>query len=215
MNADNSTTCIECISSKFLHKGSCVDICPSGYYGLDNICTKCHLACTSCYGGTYKECMECNSTLGYIKISENTCSFPSCIEGNYYNASFLKCTSCPGMCLKCMNSSYCTECVRGYSLNNIGECLNDCQKIGFYSDDSTFECKETCGDGRNMMGTQEMEMDALLNARSKIFINARTGIRHILTSVQRQSLPSSLNLPTTRTFLRFYSFQNPYGLRTH
>ncbi len=91
-----SKVCTECVSSKLLHQGACVQVCPSGYYADSTAgeCKACSVECTKCISSGNKACTVCNTTFGYTMIAANVCDFPTCAKGTYFNQTA---RSCMGM----------------------------------------------------------------------------------------------------------------------
>ena len=83
-----ATYCLSCSGNSYLssNSNSCVDECPSGYYGANNLCNQC-LTCLSCRGNG-NNCQSCqpNNVL-YGSICLSAC--PS----SYYNNNQV-CTKC-------------------------------------------------------------------------------------------------------------------------
>lgn len=150
---NNQKVCIKCIENSFLFNGTCSTSCPLGYYPEieTGLCELCLEACAECFGKSFKDCYSCNFTSGYMMVAENTCAFPTCTDGSYYNRTQRLCMNCPKECTKCENSLNCTECIKGYSLDfEAKRCFDPCDKLGYMRKPGTYDCTEICGDGRNM-----------------------------------------------------------------
>eukprot|EP00826_Nyctotherus_ovalis_P010754 TRINITY_DN12818_c0_g1_i3.p1 TRINITY_DN12818_c0_g1~~TRINITY_DN12818_c0_g1_i3.p1 ORF type:complete len:280 (+),score=64.22 TRINITY_DN12818_c0_g1_i3:77-916(+) len=155
----NKKVCYKCANGKYLLEGSCLNSCPKGFYGDANegVCAECGEACLQCFGSSNRQCYSCNSELGYIMIADNTCNYPSCIDGSYFDVSQKACTVCPKECSKCYGEQNCTECIQGYNFDYAKKkCYDPCDKAGFRRKANSFECEEICGDGKNM-GTHECD----------------------------------------------------------
>lgn len=150
----NIKICLRCDRDRFLYNKTCLSECPPGLSGnIENgSCEPCNEACSLCFGNSFRDCYECNSNLGYIMVSENTCMFPTCTDGFYYNHTMKLCQNCPKECTTCISSTNCTSCQKGYFLDyEIFKCKDKCNKLGFTrKTNAQDECTEICGDGRNM-----------------------------------------------------------------
>lgn len=83
-------------------------------------CKPCSKACLSCYGGTDKDCIECNTPEGYEKNSYDSgwCLLKQCSPGTYLKATSdsksLQCLNCHETCASCDSIDNCLECKNGY-----------------------------------------------------------------------------------------------------
>ena len=121
----NLLQCQSCLDPTFLNSiyETCVtkDQCPKGTYPDEETreCNKCDISCERCTGPTFKECIECNKSLGYTSdLKSGQCKKIKCYNGQYL--SFLTgeaiCLPCGPRCKTC-NSDYptkCTKCKSGY-----------------------------------------------------------------------------------------------------
>ena len=48
-----------CEPGLFLIRDHCVDVCPDGWFPLQQRCEVCHRTCASCHGGEENSCTEC------------------------------------------------------------------------------------------------------------------------------------------------------------
>ena len=137
------TYALECKSGWFLNKGSCLTICPSGLYPETSTktCEPCHKACLKCFGSSQKACIDCNKAQGFVMASENFCDYPTCINGMYFDKSFLACVNCPLGCATCTSVTYCMSCSKGYEITKANICIDSCDKEGFQKKDGSFECE--------------------------------------------------------------------------
>jgi len=165
LNLSQQKICTKCEQYQYLFNNTCGYSCPQNMYPdkIFNDCRNCSQECTKCYGPTPYECNACNETLGYKMIAEFACGFPACSSGTFYNKTTLNCESifydtiymekdCNFECKECDNKITCLSCIKPYfTLNPISKiCYDKCYtKPGFYRDNTTTECKEICGDGKN------------------------------------------------------------------
>nr|XP_006812538.1 PREDICTED: deleted in malignant brain tumors 1 protein-like [Saccoglossus kowalevskii] len=80
--------CTACAEPNFLYGTTCIDKCPTGYYGntIDRECQLCDSKCTSCFDGDSNAvCKSCN--IGYALI-DYTC-VTECPGGQYVLSSIL------------------------------------------------------------------------------------------------------------------------------
>lgn len=78
-------------------------------------CVQCNHACSTCYGPTNYECLECSA--GYVKSTDNSdCQLPFCSEGTYLKQSL--CFPCDDSCYSCIGEGEynCTSCSEGLSM---------------------------------------------------------------------------------------------------
>jgi len=134
--------CTKCKYPYYFLDGKCLTKCPSGMYSDEEyICRFCHEACNGCTGGTNRDCIKCNSPLGYMKITEELCDFPSCTAGTFYNRTLLSCIQCAPTCSECDSLTYCKSCVKGYMLDsNKHKCYDPCNKLGYTHKFDSTEC---------------------------------------------------------------------------
>ena len=150
---NGAKVCLKCSPGRYLLNGTCLSTCPERFYPDNTLdqCAPCNEACVHCFGGSNRNCHACNTSLGFIMIAENTCNYPSCTDGSYFNLTLRACASCPKECSKCFGIESCTECVKGYNLDFIKRrCYDPCDKPGFTRKPNSLECEEICGDGKNM-----------------------------------------------------------------
>jgi len=143
--------CLRCDQNKFMFNNICIDDCPQGQFGNTEkgLCEYCSSECKECFGKTFHECYSCNTIGGYMMVSENTCMFPTCTSGSYYNATARECQNCPKECSECESYTNCTNCQKGYIFDySHTKCFDPCSKIGFTHKEG--QCTEICGDARNM-----------------------------------------------------------------
>ncbi len=93
----DSKICTACSDGRLLYKDTCVQLCPSGYYGdtAAGECKSCSVQCTKCLSAGNKECTACNTTFWYTMIAPNVCDFPTCTKGTYFNITLRSCKGSP------------------------------------------------------------------------------------------------------------------------
>jgi len=125
--------CTKCKWPNYFLNGKCVTSCPSDMFPNDDyICDSCHEACVGCIGKTNKDCAKCNTALGYMKIGQELCDFPTCTQGSFYNKTLLTCVPCPDKCTECESLAVCKSCVKGWTLDTTKfKCFDPCSKLGF------------------------------------------------------------------------------------
>jgi proprotein convertase subtilisin/kexin type 5 len=79
-----SNQCTGCNAGLLFYMNTCIQTCPTGYYGQEDLglCTSCAANCKSCFGGLTTQCLSCvtNYYLSFYQCV-NTC--PS----NYFTSS--------------------------------------------------------------------------------------------------------------------------------
>ena len=119
--------CTKCAKKYYLRETKCVSDkdCPQGEYPdqMHKKCKGCSIACLSCYGGTDRDCLECNFKEGYIRASiYDNCEKISCGIGTYLNINTelkkVECLPCNETCKTCSGgmSTDCTTCISGLAL---------------------------------------------------------------------------------------------------
>lgn len=79
---------VECMDEFFLHKGKCVQECPSHFYPEDKHCFPCHADCKDCNGPDSDDCTACTFSLSVLY---NGMCFEECPEGSYYEEATKDC----------------------------------------------------------------------------------------------------------------------------
>lgn len=145
-----SHDCIACVEEKFLLKLNssmkiCADSCPSDYFSIGNVCTKCDVSCKTCSSGATKGCLSCDLPR-YFMSSECLLSCPNnfygdnetkscvdvCPDGTFANKLNQICTSCFVNCKGCTSqeSNQCTSCNEYYFLEE-NSCVSACSETHF------------------------------------------------------------------------------------
>ena len=57
--AITSTTCLSCAPTYYLLDSQCLSSCPSGYYGVNSVCSSCQSPCLTC-SSTSLNCSSCS-----------------------------------------------------------------------------------------------------------------------------------------------------------
>lgn len=141
----NASVCNECISSKKLQNGSCVDSCSDGYYLSGTNCLPCiESNCKTC---SNVSCTEC--TNGYALKDNNCYAVASCPTGFYagVEGTISKCLACHANCAACTGSqkTSCTQCKFQNFLDGT-TCDSTCPngKYGDLTDSQCKNCDTTC-----------------------------------------------------------------------
>lgn len=107
--ANQPTKCTACTpDSKFplFFESSCLDVCPSEYYSMDGICSKCSSGCLECTSED-NICTYCNE--GFYLLT-NTC-LASCPDNYYSDPKQRLCVPCESPCETCSTSpTTCSSC---------------------------------------------------------------------------------------------------------
>lgn len=119
----DATKCKVCKPDFYLHKGSCVNECPVGYYKTlnPNACLPCADDCLECTD--VDKCMICkDGHFLYNGICESECPIKT-----WTDSTNKICPNCPENCLTCTDSIICNKCTEGFILQPGGRsCLNSC-----------------------------------------------------------------------------------------
>lgn len=104
-------------TSIYLYSGTCLTICPNGYYAListtsSNKCAPCASGCSICTGAALTNCQAC-TTVGvsdyYLDIGGTTCAL-TCLTGQFAGSNH-QCASCDPNCAQCVGTATnCTFC---------------------------------------------------------------------------------------------------------
>ncbi|XP_051906934.1 proprotein convertase subtilisin/kexin type 5-like [Hippocampus zosterae] len=127
--------CVSCRQRHLLLNGSCVDVCPPGFYTDESWqkCEACHPTCQSCVGKHGHECLACKDRLFR--------------HGHYGNQGSGTCEPCDPTCVECSADGRCLSCTSGLVfMPREGRCLHACPR-GFYRrqvDDDTYATCERC-----------------------------------------------------------------------
>lgn len=147
------------------------DQCPIGTYPDESsrVCNNCDISCESCTGPTFKDCLKCNSSLGYTADSNpGQCNLIKCYDGQYL--SFVSnqaiCLPCGPRCESCNDGfpTKCTKCKSGFLEFPDDQGTVDCKICneipGLMNGKNEFTCQgrknievillEICGDGKRM-----------------------------------------------------------------
>ncbi|KAL4454218.1 hypothetical protein ABPG74_012175 [Tetrahymena malaccensis] len=152
----NYESCINCADKWYLNQNNqCVSKCPDGFFQEQIqqtepnkqqiskwVCSRCHQACTTCFGYQINQCNGCRKY--YTLVTPNTCQHPKC-EANYYALNDKICIQCPSNCLSCTANEMCFRCENGFILIN-GKCQNTVCKPGQIFVYENLKC-EYCNEG--------------------------------------------------------------------
>lgn len=131
--------CTACSSLFFNYNGTCVNLCPSGFFQSINVCSPCVLPCATCTTQTL--CLSCS--VGYL--TNNSCVNASlCPTGTFANLTALTCDICTSNCTTCSSLPYnCTLCTTPL-LNFNGTCISSCPPGMFPSGTLCLTCPAPC-----------------------------------------------------------------------
>ena len=128
-----SYNCTGCSGLTSLYLNQCLNSCPTGYYSLSKVCTKCANNCAQCNSTTY--CIVCQlPSVLYLSSSNTSQCLTSCPNGtiptvNTPNFTYI-CKACTN-CLTCtIRPTYCTSCVSPFVLSN-HTCVSLCPSDQF------------------------------------------------------------------------------------
>eukprot|EP00826_Nyctotherus_ovalis_P047315 TRINITY_DN5429_c0_g1_i20.p1 TRINITY_DN5429_c0_g1~~TRINITY_DN5429_c0_g1_i20.p1 ORF type:complete len:529 (-),score=105.27 TRINITY_DN5429_c0_g1_i20:544-2130(-) len=160
---ESEEVCITCAKSYYKMKDECVSApeCPDGTYpdDISRQCRGCSKVCLTCYGGSTKDCRECNFEEGYGRYNEkDECHLVNCAEQTYVHvdtaSKAVVCLPCDEACAGCKgeSSANCTSCGEGYAvMSSAANGTVLCKECpAGYALRENDKCKEICGDGLNM-----------------------------------------------------------------
>ena len=112
-----------------------------------NVCTKCNLACTVCFGGTAITCVKCKTPLYFYNIATTSC-LNTCPSGYWKDGTDPAnpvCSLCQGNCLTCNVDGYdCVTCKENTFLlvGTTGNCVTTTAACGvqYYGNLATRLC---------------------------------------------------------------------------
>uniref|UniRef100_A0A6J0TBE0 Proprotein convertase subtilisin/kexin type 5 isoform X2 n=1 Tax=Pogona vitticeps TaxID=103695 RepID=A0A6J0TBE0_9SAUR len=133
--------CLRCEKHRHLLNGTCVELCPNGYYADsdENQCYACHKTCETCYGKHHTQCISCPPT--WYK-QEKEC-VPACTTGYYTNNLTGTCETCHKSCKECFGpeSTACLSCDdHFFLLHSKNECHISCPE-SYYGDNDKHTCE--------------------------------------------------------------------------
>ena len=115
----------------------CVENCPRGQIGINNICKPCENNCSACTG-SQSFCTECS---GSRFLYENEC-IEEC-PTSFYGINN-KCEKCDDNCLECSGTfKACTKCKEGMFLYE-NECRDKCPNGTYAVNNKCEKCDENC-----------------------------------------------------------------------
>eukprot|EP00826_Nyctotherus_ovalis_P040552 TRINITY_DN4008_c0_g1_i11.p1 TRINITY_DN4008_c0_g1~~TRINITY_DN4008_c0_g1_i11.p1 ORF type:complete len:471 (-),score=91.94 TRINITY_DN4008_c0_g1_i11:468-1880(-) len=155
---ESESVCTSCSKHYYKQGDECVLQCADGTYAdtTSQQCLKCATPCLTCYGGSVKDCKECNYNEGYDRNNgKSECQLIICADGMYaHTDKGIVCLPCDSACKACKGPSNanCTSCSEEYTIMGTGE--NDtvtCKECPMgYRLQENGKCREVCGDGLNM-----------------------------------------------------------------
>jgi proprotein convertase subtilisin/kexin type 5 len=128
----SSNNCILCTTNYFLFNSTCINACPTQYYGDASfkVCMPCIRPCYSCLNSSY--CLTCSSNFGYNGSCVNSASCPT---SNFADITSLSCIACNSLCLTCrFSATFCTSCNSTSStpLLQNNTCVASCSSTSTY-----------------------------------------------------------------------------------
>ena len=132
-----NNTCEKCIPGYFVYNGTCVDICPTNFFGNNDtgLCQE--------LGVCSSNCKSCSSNEGCTE----------CFTG--FLVSNRDCVACDSSCVNCVvDKNFCTSCrnTSWYLQKADGTCVEKC-KAGTFGNDQTKicdSCSPTCVECSNL-----------------------------------------------------------------
>ncbi|XP_031458302.1 proprotein convertase subtilisin/kexin type 5 [Phasianus colchicus] len=147
-SADRCTSCPEGIRKSDFHEDESIFVATKGksfgyisnrgYFNDSGTCKECSGSCKTCEGSATK-CLSCKSPL---LLEQWECK-PTCSQKHFAFDGI--CKHCPAMCLECIHSETCKECVDGFFLHE-GKCVEDCPTQFYAEDKHCFPCHGDCKD---------------------------------------------------------------------
>lgn len=167
---ESENVCTSCSKSYYKQGDACVSECGNGTYAdaASRQCLNCAAPCLTCYGGSVKDCKECNYRQGYDRSAgKDECHLIVCAEGMYaHTDEGIACLPCDAACKTCKGPSNanCTACSEGHTTMGVGEgdtvTCRTCP-TGYRLQEHG-KCREVCGDGLNL-GEHECDDGNSLN----------------------------------------------------
>jgi hypothetical protein len=175
-------TCEKCTPPLFLtiNKKSCVNTCPDGFKGLDGKCVPCEdKNCQNC-ASQPNICEVCNTPyLIYNGICVSTCP-----NGYYRDEAGKKCLKCVESCSKCAEQGKCTECAKGFVLQNyscqnvckpgsinVNSVCQDCQTPNCEICQNNISTCAKCLSGKTLLTITDRTLTLVANLTAKVSVN--------------------------------------------
>lgn len=139
-NCTSATSCLTCVSDRYLKGTSCLESCGDNFYGKNKICYPCDTNCNICNS------TECTACLPNFFLRSGAC-YDTCVDGYFkYNNG----VCCPNACESCTTSDVCLTCKTGFYLSS-NKCL-PC-KMGCSACETTADNCSACSPGYYIIGT--------------------------------------------------------------
>ncbi|KAL0965792.1 hypothetical protein UPYG_G00285770 [Umbra pygmaea] len=153
------THCLSCNQNHFLLNGTCVDVCPTGFYRDESgqRCEACHPACLTCMGGHSHQCLICQDHL----FREGKECVDTCQPSHYGNLASGTCERCEPSCGECSGggADSCLNCAEGLLyLRRQGRCHSSCPQ-GHYHDSQHHTCEPCHSSCRTCSGKGSQACD--------------------------------------------------------
>ncbi|KAE8617533.1 hypothetical protein XENTR_v10009108 [Xenopus tropicalis] len=148
-NGPSPKHCLTCTVPFYLHKTTCVSQCPPGTYNTTEeadgmklgFCSQCHQVCTTCHGGSAKDCDMCSS--GYYKLL-HLCIL-HCPPGYYKENN--QCEKCDPHCQLCGGPGLngCLACPSNtLQIEGTTHCVKQCPERFYSYKDRCRKCHPSC-----------------------------------------------------------------------
>ncbi|XP_077120025.1 cysteine repeat modular protein 2-like [Ranitomeya variabilis] len=145
----SAENCVTCLVPYYLYKSTCVKQCPTGTYNTSEeadgitlgFCSACHQVCTTCHGGSAKDCDLCAS--GYYKLL-HLCIL-HCPPGYYKRNN--QCDKCDSRCQLCSGPGLdsCLECPPGiFQVEGTTHCVSKCPERFYIHGNKCKKCHPSC-----------------------------------------------------------------------
>jgi hypothetical protein len=132
------TLCLSCLQpySLITRLYLCAELCPSGLYSQDSVCTVCPGYCLTC---TSTGCLSC--VVGFLRLGQ---CFSLCPQGFYGRLNDLTCQPCAEQCTLCQyHSSNCQSCKSPLVLFRT-TCFSTCPSGYFPRAQACIACQVPC-----------------------------------------------------------------------
>ncbi|KAL4449882.1 hypothetical protein ABPG74_015001 [Tetrahymena malaccensis] len=148
--------CLSCSSGKLYQpdNNTCGSGCKTSQYINGTNCTPCDKTCSTCSGGTAKDCKSCS--VGYFYQNQCLTQCPDQYYPDQSDKSAQTCKQCNSVCFNCNgpNQNQCTQCTGDLYLNPGNLCLKTCPD-GQFQNSANNKCEpcdsncKTCSTAKN------------------------------------------------------------------
>ncbi|KAL4489764.1 hypothetical protein ABPG72_022404 [Tetrahymena utriculariae] len=156
-----SSNCLTCNLPLSYQKSTseCISSCTSGQY-LDtntNNCTQCDSSCLNCFGGSKKQCVDCQLPRYFQKLT-TSCEL-QCQPNQYGNSKTAMCEQCDNSCATCSGPSnnQCLSCENSlFYLQTSGACVSNCPS-GYFQNNLLNQCQKCDSTCKECSGTSNTQ----------------------------------------------------------